>query len=54
MGGHWEADQWFDDATSVKDLAGIIPYNGPPVSIEEMDDAIAEAVVEKYMRSWTG
>ena len=28
---------------SVKDLAGSLRYDGPPKSIEEMDDAIAAA-----------
>jgi antitoxin PrlF len=36
---------------SVMDLAGIIPWDGPPVSIEEMDDAIADAAVERYDRA---
>jgi antitoxin PrlF len=29
-------------------LRGIVKYNGPPVSIEEMDDAIADALAEKH------
>ncbi|MEO8527620.1 MAG: AbrB/MazE/SpoVT family DNA-binding domain-containing protein [Pseudolysinimonas sp.] len=28
---------------SIRDLAGILKYDGPPVSIEEMDATIAEA-----------
>jgi|CXWJ01.1.fsa_nt_gi AbrB family looped-hinge helix DNA binding protein len=31
---------------SVKDLAGSLRYDGPPKSIEEMDDAIAAAAAE--------
>ena len=37
---------------SIMDLAGIITWNGPPVSIEEMDDAIGDAAVERYLRSF--
>jgi len=36
---------------SIMDLAGIIPWDGPPVSIEEMDDAIAEYMSEEDRRS---
>lgn len=36
---------------SILDLEGIIPYDGPPVSIEEMNEAIGDAVVESYLRS---
>ena len=32
-------------------LRGIIPYSGKPVSIEEMDEGIARAVVERDQRS---
>lgn len=35
----------------VTDLKGILKYDGPPVSIEEMDEAIAEACVERDCRS---
>jgi len=31
---------------TVKDLAGSLRYDGPPKSIEEMDDAIAAAAAE--------
>jgi AbrB family looped-hinge helix DNA binding protein len=30
---------------SLKDLAGILKYDGPPISIEEMDEAIAEGAI---------
>lgn len=30
---------------------GIVKYSGPPVSIEEMDDAAAEGAVERYERA---
>ncbi|MDP3209688.1 MAG: AbrB/MazE/SpoVT family DNA-binding domain-containing protein [Rhodoglobus sp.] len=33
---------------SVKDIAGSIAWDGPPVTLEEMDAGIAEAVAEKY------
>ncbi len=33
---------------SVNDLAGIIPYDGPPLSLEEIDEAIAEAAAKRY------
>ncbi|HEX7835110.1 MAG TPA: AbrB/MazE/SpoVT family DNA-binding domain-containing protein [Pseudolysinimonas sp.] len=36
---------------SVMDLAGIITWSGPPVSIEEMDDAIGEYLAEEDRRS---
>jgi len=32
-------------------LRGIIKYDGPPVSIEDMDEAIAEEVCERDERS---
>jgi AbrB family looped-hinge helix DNA binding protein len=32
-------------------LRGIVKYDGPPVSIEEMDAGIAEAVTERNERS---
>lgn len=37
---------------SIMDLAGIVPWDGPPVSIEEMDEAVQEAAVERYLRSF--
>ena len=36
---------------SVSELAGMFRYDGPPVSIEEMDEAIADAATERYLRS---
>jgi AbrB family looped-hinge helix DNA binding protein len=32
-------------------LRGTVKYKGPPVSIEEMDEAIAAGVAERYERS---
>jgi AbrB family looped-hinge helix DNA binding protein len=29
-------------ATSILDLAGCVPYSGPPVTVEEMKQAVAE------------
>jgi antitoxin PrlF len=36
---------------TVMDLAGVVPWGGPPVSLEEMDDAIADAAVDRYVRA---
>ena len=36
---------------SVSELAGIFRSSGPSVSIDDMDEAIADAVVERYLRS---
>ena len=36
---------------SVTALAGMFSYSGPTVSIDEMDDAIAAAAVERYDRT---
>ncbi len=35
----------------IRRLRGILKYDGPPVSIEEMNAAIGQAVVESYKRS---
>ena len=35
----------------IRRLRGILKYDGPPVSIEEMNAAIGRAVVESYKRS---
>ena len=35
----------------IRQLRGILKYDGPPVSIEEMNEAIGRAVVESYKRS---
>ena len=32
-------------------LAGIVKYDGPPVSIEEMDEVIGRAVAERFRRA---
>ena len=37
---------------SIKDLAGIVKWDGPPVTVEQMDEAIADAAVERYLRSF--
>lgn len=36
----------------VRALRGIIKYDGPPVSIEDLKRGIEEAVVERYLRSF--
>jgi AbrB family looped-hinge helix DNA binding protein len=41
----------FAKTGSVTALAGMFRYSGPTVSIEEMDDAIAAAAVERYDRA---
>ena len=35
----------------IRKLYGIVKYDGPPLTIEEMDDAIGAAVVEDFERS---
>jgi antitoxin PrlF len=35
----------------IRRLRGFIKYDGPPVSVEEMKEAIAEAAVERFERS---
>lgn len=36
---------------SLRDLAGFIKWDGPPVTLEDMDRAIAEAAAERAMRT---
>jgi len=36
---------------SIRDLYGFIKYDGPPVSVEEMNDAIGRAVAKDFKRS---
>ncbi len=36
---------------SILDLAGIVKWKGPPVSIDEMDEAIGRALAERFRRS---
>lgn len=35
----------------IRELRGIVRHKGPPLSIEEIDRAIADAVVERHRRS---
>ena len=35
----------------IRRLRGILKHDGPPITIEEMNEAIGEAVVEEYLRS---
>ena len=34
----------------LEDLIGILPYSGPPKTIEEINEAIAQAAVERVTR----
>lgn len=36
---------------SVRDLVGLVHYDGPPQTVEEMDDGIAAAVADRDQRS---
>ncbi|MBI2784593.1 MAG: AbrB/MazE/SpoVT family DNA-binding domain-containing protein [Gammaproteobacteria bacterium] len=36
---------------SIRDLCGIVKYDGPPVSIEEMNEAIRKGASERFKRS---
>jgi antitoxin PrlF len=38
-------------AGDIRRLRGIIKYSGPPVSIEEIEQAIGDAIAEDYIRS---
>lgn len=35
----------------IRELYGLLKYDGPPVSIEAMNEAIGDAVVEEFKRS---
>jgi antitoxin PrlF len=35
----------------IRKLYGFIKYDGPPISIEEMDEAIGETIVESFEQS---
>ncbi len=35
----------------IRDLYGIVKYDGPPLSIEDINDAIGKAAVERFRRS---
>jgi antitoxin PrlF len=36
----------------IRSLRGIVKYDGPPLSTEDMDQAIGDAVVARYKRSF--
>jgi len=38
-------------ATTLDEVAGCLKYDGPPVSLEEMDEGIGRAVTERYGRA---
>lgn len=35
----------------IRKLYGFLKYDGPPLSIEEMNEAVAQAAVERFERS---
>lgn len=35
----------------IRELRGIVKYDGPPISLEEMDEAIGRAAAESFKRS---
>ena len=35
----------------IRELYGIVKYDGPPLSIEEINDAIGDAAAESFRRS---
>jgi AbrB family looped-hinge helix DNA binding protein len=39
---------------SIDDLVGILKYDGPPISIEEMNEAVLETAAERYARTLPG
>lgn len=38
----------------LEDLIGILPYSGPPKTVEEINEAIARAAVERVTRGLEG
>lgn len=36
----------------IRQLRGILKYDGPPVSVEEMNQAVRDAAVARYLRSF--
>ena len=36
---------------SIMDLLGIVKYDGPPATIEQLEEAVADAAVERYLRA---
>lgn len=38
-------------AGDIRRLRGIVKYDGPPVSVEEMNEAISDAAAENFRRS---
>jgi len=40
----------YPKTSSIMDLAGMFAHDGPPVTLEEMDDAIADHLWEKHGR----
>ena len=35
----------------IRKLRGIVKYDGPPISIEEINEAIGKAATKRYLRS---
>jgi bifunctional DNA-binding transcriptional regulator/antitoxin component of YhaV-PrlF toxin-antitoxin module len=40
----------YPKTASIMDLYGSLKYDGPPMTVEDMDDAIAEYLAEKHGR----
>jgi bifunctional DNA-binding transcriptional regulator/antitoxin component of YhaV-PrlF toxin-antitoxin module len=38
----------------LEDLIGVLPYKGPPKTVEEVNEAIAEAAIERATRGLEG
>ena len=36
---------------NIRDLRGIVKYDGPPLSLEDIDAAMRRAAVKRYLRS---